>query len=151
MVEQPTARVGTIQGKDGEDDQPNQNNPAGRRIDKMQTKRRRPSGVEVALPKRSTILSCQIEAIDAIMELTHIAAEELGTWDTKANGYTKHLPANTAPACSVLKLKTSLNILAIDPNCKKRTPQANETQSEKKNTTGSVISKSRRAQTSVNK
>lgn len=92
MVEQATASAGTIQGTDEEDVQPNQNRPAGRRMDSTQTKRRRPSGVEEALPKRSAILSCQMEMINAMMDPMHIAVEaESVVWRVDANAAHKQV------------------------------------------------------------
>lgn len=60
MVAHPTAMAGTIQGTDGNEVQPNQNKPMGRRMDSTQTKYRRPSADELSHPNRAAIFSCQM-------------------------------------------------------------------------------------------
>lgn len=73
IVAQPTAIVGTIHGTDENDVHPNQNNPTGIRIDSMQAKYRRPSGVFDILPKRMAIFSWYMLRIVARMAPTEIA------------------------------------------------------------------------------
>lgn len=57
IVAQPRARVGTIHGTDEYDVHPNQNSPAGMRMDSTQTNARRPSGVLDILPSREASFS----------------------------------------------------------------------------------------------
>lgn len=57
IVAQPTARVGTIHGIDEKDVQPNQKSPMGIRIDSIQVKYNRPSGVLESLPNRRASFS----------------------------------------------------------------------------------------------
>lgn len=57
IVAHATASEGTIHGIDENEVQPNQNMPTGIRMDSMQAKYSRPSGVLDILPKRMAIFS----------------------------------------------------------------------------------------------
>jgi hypothetical protein len=52
------------------------------------------------------------------------------------------MAAKTAPDCCMLKLWETLKTRGMEPNVRYKTAQANETQSEKKKTTGSVTRRS---------
>ncbi len=103
IVEQPMARVGTIQGIDEYDVQPNQNNPTGINIDSTHAKYNRPSGVLDILPIRAATFSWFTLTTVAIIEATDTATDhyqqqrtslELCLWEIK--------PEKTAPFCSIL-------------------------------------------------
>jgi hypothetical protein len=57
IVAQPTASVGTIQGIDENEVHPNKKSPTGIKIDSMQVKYSRPSGVLDNLPDFTAIFS----------------------------------------------------------------------------------------------
>ena len=92
-------------------------------------------------------------------ELFLVNAEDGGQESTNAHSFERlagffkknndPLPANTAPFCCVLKLWFVENTRGIAEKVKYKTAQLNATHKEKKNTTGSVKSKSVGSQPSI--
>jgi hypothetical protein len=73
IVEQPMARVGTIQGIDAYDVHPNQNSPIGIKIDSIHTKYNRPSGALDIFPNRVASFSPYTLSAVPIIEATETA------------------------------------------------------------------------------
>lgn len=97
------AIVGTIQGIDEYDVQPNQNNPTGINIDSTHAKYNRPSGVFDILPIRVATFSWFTLTTVAIIEATDTAINHCQRKQTILDLCLRGIkPEKTAPFCSIL-------------------------------------------------